>query len=326
MRAALYTRTGKARDVLEVREHDVPAPGPGEVLVRVALSGVNPSDVKRREGRTPSRIDGFQVPHMDGVGRIDAVGPGVPVDRLGQRVWLWMAALSSPWGTAAEWTVVPQEQAVPLPDHVSDELGACLGVPAMTAHQCLFPDGPVHGADVLVAGGAGAVGHFAIELAKWAGARVSTTVSGPAKAELAARAGADLVVDYRTRDAAAEIRAFSGGVDRVVEVAPAANWELNTAVCATGARIVVYSVDQPSLDLPLLSSLGALVTIRFLLVYGVSRGAAVEAAREVTAAAAAGALTPLPVHSFSLARIVEAHEAVEEGVIGKVLVDLRDRN
>lgn len=323
MRAALYTRTGKARDVLEVREHETPEPGRDQVRVRISLSGINPSDVKRRDGQTPSRFDGFQVPHMDGVGRIDAVGPGVSPGRVGQRVWVWMAALGSSWGTAAEYCVVPEEQAVQLPDEVPDELGASLGVPALTAHQCLFPDGPLQGTDVLVAGGAGAVGHFAIELAKWAGARVATTVSSPAKAELAVRAGADLVVNYRTQDAAAEIGAFSEGIDRVVEVAPAANWALDTAVCATGARIVAYSVDRPTLELPLLPSLGTLVTLRFLLIYAAPRGAVVQAAREVTAAAAAGALTPLPVHSFGLAQIAEAHEAVEAGVTGKVVVDLR---
>ncbi|MGW4057766.1 NADPH:quinone reductase [Amycolatopsis sp. NPDC004747] len=324
MRAAVYTRTGEAGEVLRIRDLEVPEPGQGEVRVRIALSGINPSDVKRRDGQTPSRIAGFQVPHMDGVGRIDAAGPGVSPGRIGQRVWLWMAALSSPWGTAAEYCVVPQEQAVPLPDQVPDELGACLGVPALTAHQCLFPDGPLQGADVLVAGGAGAVGHFAVELAKWAGARVVTTVSSPAKAELASQAGADLVVDYRSQDAATEIRTFSGGIDRVVEVAPAANWQLNTAVCATGARIVAYSVDSPTLELPLLPSLTSLVTLRFLLIYRAPRNAVVQAAQEVTAAAARGALTSLPIHSYSLSRVAEAHRAVEAGVTGKVVIDLRD--
>ncbi|AEY85378.1 hypothetical protein SHJG_0096 [Streptomyces hygroscopicus subsp. jinggangensis 5008] len=150
-----------------------------------------------------------------------------------------------------------------------------------------------------------------------------TTVSGPEKAELAARAGADLVVNYRTDSAATEITGFSTGIDRVVEVAPAANWELNMAVCASGARIVVYSVDQPSLTVPLLPSLTTLVTIRFLLIYGAPPRALLDAARDVTTAAAAGALSPLPVHSFPLERIAEAHEAVEDGVTGKVLIDLR---
>lgn len=146
----------------------------------------------------------------------------------------------------------------------------------------------------------------------------------PRKAELASQAGADLVVDYRSQDAAAEIRAFSGGIDRVVEVAPAANWQLNTAVCATGARIVAYSVDSPTLELPLLPSLTSLVTLRFLLIYRAPHNAVVQAAQEVTAAAARGALTSLPIHSYSLSRIAEAHEAVEAGVTGKVVIDLRE--
>lgn len=327
MYAARYTSTGSARDVLRVSQVERPEPGPGEVRVRISLSGINPSDAKRREGRTPSRIDGFQIPHMDGVGTIDAAGAGVSGERVGQRVWLWMAALSSRWGTAAQYSVVRTEQAVALPDGVSDELAVSLGVPAMTAHQCLFPDGPLHGRTVLVAGGAGAVGHFAIELAKWAGARVATTVSGPEKADLASRAGADLVVNYRGEDAAERIGAFAaegGGVHRVVELAPAANQRLNAAVAASGARIVVYSVDAPTLDLPMLSSLTSLLTLRFVLIYGVPRPDLLHAAADVTAAAAGGALTPLPTHRFDLARAVEAHEAVEDGAVGKVVLDLRE--
>ena len=184
MKAASYDRYGPAAEVLEVRDVERPAPGPGEVLVKVALSGINPTDWKSRSGATPRPIDGFQIPHHDGAGVIEAVGDGVDPARVGQRVWLWLAAAGRRWGTAAEWTVVPQDQAVPLSGGASQELGACLGVPAMTAHWCLFADGPVAGKTVLVAGGAGAVGHFAIQLARHAGARVITTVSGPEKATL----------------------------------------------------------------------------------------------------------------------------------------------
>src|SRR6266568_5372774 len=213
MKAALYRSTGKAADVLRVEEIDRPEPGPGEVLVRVYASGVNPTDYKARSGAVPRPIDGFQVPHQDGAGAIEAVGAGVDPGRVGQRVWLYFAAAGRRWGTAAEWTVVPERQAVPLPDGASFELGATLGVPAMTAHYCLFADGPVAGRTVLVAGGAGAVGHFAIELAKRAGACVIATVSGPEKAALAAKAGADLVVNYRSPDAAQQVQAFAPGVD-----------------------------------------------------------------------------------------------------------------
>src|SRR5712691_7748092 len=166
MRAAMYDRHGPAGDVLRVEDIERPEPGPGEVRVRLQLSGVNPTDWKSRAGSTPRPIDGFQIPHHDGVGVIDEAGEGVDPGRAGQRVWLWLAAAGQRWGTAAEWTVVPERQAVPLPDSASAELGASLGVPAITAHRCLFADGPVDGKTVLVAGGAGAVGHFAIELAK----------------------------------------------------------------------------------------------------------------------------------------------------------------
>src|SRR6516165_9333754 len=176
VRAASYDRYGPAAEVLVVRDVERPVPGPGEVLVKVALSGVNPTDGKSRSGATPRPIDGFQIPHHDGAGVIEAVGDGVDPARTGQRVWLWLAAAGRRWGTAAEWTVVPQDQAVPLPDAASLELGASLGVPAMTAHWCLFADGPVSGKTVLVAGGAGAVGHYAIEL----GGRAPTWSPRPA--------------------------------------------------------------------------------------------------------------------------------------------------
>src|SRR5271165_4559263 len=194
MMAALYDRHGPAADVLKVVEVEQPEPGPGQVRVRMQLSGINPTDWKARAGMTPRPMEGFQIPHHDGAGVIDAVGEGVDQGRIGQRVWTWLAASGNQWGTAAQWSVLPSRQAVPLPDGASAELGACLGVPAMTAHRCLYADGPVAGKNVLVAGGAGAVGHFAIELAKFGNARVAATVSGPHKAELARQAGADLVV------------------------------------------------------------------------------------------------------------------------------------
>ncbi|HKB30509.1 MAG TPA: zinc-binding dehydrogenase, partial [Streptosporangiaceae bacterium] len=195
-------------------EIDRPEPGPGQVRVRVRVSGVNPTDWKSRSGATPRPMDGFQIPHHDGAGEIDAVGPGVPPARVGQRVWVWLAAAGQRWGTAAQWTVVPQEQAVPLPDGASLDIGASLGVPALTAYRCLFTDGRVHSKNVLVAGGAGAVGHFAIELAKHDGGRVLATVSGPEKAALAGKAGADQVVNYRDSDAVDQVRSFAERFER----------------------------------------------------------------------------------------------------------------
>ena len=325
MKVALYDRHGAAREVLRVEDVERPEPGPGEVRVKVEVSGVNPTDWKSRSGATPRPIDGFQIPHHDGAGAIDAVGAGVDPGRVGQRVWLWMAAAGRRWGTAAEWTVVPEYAAVPLPEGASAELGASLGVPAVTAHRCLFADGPIDGKTVLVAGGAGAVGHFAIELAKRAGARVVSTVSGPHKADLAAKAGADLVVNYREPDAADQIRSFAGaaGVDHVVEVALGANLELDLAVIARPeARIACYAAEPADPVLPVRACMNANVVLRFVLLYGVPADALGQAARDISAALAAGALTELPTIMFPLDEIAAAQDAVESGAVGKVLVDV----
>ena len=325
MKAALYDRYGPAREVLRVEDVERPEPGPGEVRVKVQVSGVNTTDWKSRRGATPRPIDGFQIPGHDGAGVIDAVGEGVDQGRVGQRVWLWLAAGGRRWGTAAQWTVVPEGRAVPLPDGASADLGASLGVPAVTAHRCLFPDGPIHAKTVLVAGGAGAVGHFAIELAKRAGARVVTTVSGPEKAELAAKAGADLVVNYREPGAVDQIRSFAGaaGIYRVVEVALGANLELDLAVIARpDARIVCYAAEPADPVLPVRACMNANVVLRFVLLYGVPADALGQAARDISAALAAGALTELPATRFPLGEIAAAQDAVEGGAVGKVLVDI----
>ncbi len=320
MRAASYDRHGPAAEVLRVGDVERPGPGPGEVLVKVAVSAVNPTDWKSRGGGTPRPIDGFQIPHHDGAGVIEAVGDGVDPARVGQRVWLWLAAAGRRWGTAAEWTVVPERQAVPLPDGASMELGASLGVPAMTAHWCLFADGPVTGKTVLVAGGAGAVGHFAIELAVRAGARVVATASGPEKAELARKAGAAHVVNYRDADAADQIRAAAGQTDRVIEIALGANLGLDLAVAKPGSTIVSYAAEPRDPVLPVRACMTANVVLRFVLLYGVPAGALDRAAADITAALTEGALTGLPVHRFGLSDIVAAHQAAEAGPLGKVIV------
>jgi len=320
MKAASYDRYGPAADVLRVAEIERPEPGPGEVLVRVAFSGINPTDWKSRSGATPRPIDGFQIPHHDGAGVIEAVGEGVDPARVGQRVWLWMSAAGRRWGTAAEWTVVTERQAVPLPANASLELGASLGVPAMTAHWCLFADGPITGKTVLVAGGAGAVGHFAIELAVRAGARVVATASGPEKAELSRRAGAAHVINYRDADAAGQIRAAAGQTDRIIEVALGANLGLDLAVAKPGSTIVTYAAEPTDPVLPVRACMTANVVIRFILLYGVPIEALDRAAADITAALADGALTELPVHKFGLPDIVAAHQACEAGPLGKVLV------
>src|SRR5262249_8865129 len=296
VRAASYDRHGPAAEVLALGEVERPAPRAGEVLVQVALSGVNPTDWKSRSGATPRPIDGFQIPHHDGAGVIEAVGDGVDPARVGQRVWLWLAAAGRRWGAAAEWAVVPQGQAGPPPGGASLELGASLGVPAMTAHWCLFADGPVTGKTVLVAGGAGAVGHFAIELAARAGARVIATASGPEKAELARKAGAAHVVHYRDADAADQIRAAVGQSDGVIGVALGANLALDLAVAKPGSMIVPSAAEPTDPVLPVRACMTANVTLRFILLYGVPRPALRQAAADITAALTEGALAELPVH------------------------------
>lgn len=330
MKAAFYRETGPARKVLAVDDVDTPEPGPGQVRVRMRVSGVNPTDTKTRDGTTARPFDGIRIPHQDGAGVIDAAGEGVDPARLGQRVWVWLAspggdggAALAEWGTAAEYTVVPEPQAMALPDAAPDDLGACLGVPALTAHHCLFADGPVDGRSVLVTGGAGAVGHYAIQLARRGGAQVVTTVSGPEKAELARAAGAHHVVNYREGDPAAAIReALGGPVDRVVEVALAQNLGQDLQVLRPGGAIVTYAASGQDPTLPVRACMSANAVLRFVLLYGVPREALAEAARDVTAAVEEGALTALPITRFPLDEVAAAHDAVESGTTGKVVVDL----
>ena len=322
MRAAIYASTGPARDVLQVQEVPRPEPGPGQVRVRIHVSGVNPTDWKSRAGAPPRPIDEFQIPNQDGAGIIDAVGDGVDPARIGERVWVWFAAAGQRWGTAAEWTVVASERAVRLPDGISMELGASLGVPAITAHRCLFADGPVDGKTVLVAGGAGAVGHFAIELAKRAGARVISTVSSQEKGELARFAGADLVVNYTDADAVDQVRAFAPRVDRIVEVALGPNLALDLAVSGPQTVAVVYAADGSDPVLPVRACMNANITLRFVLLYSVPDDAMRRAVSDITAALEEGALTELPSHHFPLDDVAAAHEAVESRAVGKVFIDL----
>jgi NADPH2:quinone reductase len=322
LKAALYRTTGDAAEVIRLEDVERPEPGAGEVRVRLHVSGVNPTDWKARTGATPRPIQGFQIPHHDGAGEIDAVGEGVPEERLGERVWVWLAAAGRPWGTAAQWTVVPAAQATPLPAGASYELGACLGVPALTAHRCLFADGPLSGRDVLVTGGAGAVGHFAIELARWGGARVAATVSGEAKAELARRAGADLVVNYREPGAQAELRRFSSRFARIVEVNLAANLQMDLGLAGPDTVVVAYAADLEDPVLPVRACMSVNLVMRFVLLYGVARPALEEAAAVVHRALADNAVTELPIVRFPLDRCAEAQEAVRSGVTGKVVLEI----
>jgi NADPH2:quinone reductase len=322
VRAAVFRRKGPAHEVLSVEDVEAPDPGPGEVRVRVAVSGVNPTDWKERSGPGPLEGLPFKVPDQDGAGVVEAVGDGVDPARVGERVWLYFAAWQRQFGTAAECCTLPAAQAAPLPDGASFDLGASLGIPALTAHRCLFADGPVNGRTVLVHGGAGAVGHAAIELARWRGARVLATVSDDEKAALARAAGADVVVDYRQEDAAERIRSEApDGVDRVVEVALHHNVDLDRRVIAPHAVVASYADGGPVTFGPR-AFMGPNAVLRFVLVYTMPEAALRAAVEEVGRAVAEGVLTPLPLHRFALERIADAHDAVQAGAVGKVLVDV----
>ncbi|MDQ4096816.1 MAG: NADPH:quinone reductase, partial [Actinomycetota bacterium] len=296
-------------------------------------------DWKERKGKQPGEATPFPevVPNQDGAGTIVAVGEGVDQTREGERVWLREAAWKRPHGTAQELVLIPEDRAVPLPDTASFELGASLGIPAVTAHRALtsieggtgaLAAGSLSGRTVLVAGGAGAVGHSAIELAVWAGATVITTVSSPEKAELAAAAGAHHIVNYREGDAAVAIRRDApDGVDLIVELAPVENAELDAAVLGQGGTVVVYASADPPLEIPIRPAMSNNFRYHFLLVYTMPAEAKRRAVRDVSAAAAAGALlvgadAGLPIHRYPLERAADAHAAVENGAVGKVLIEV----
>jgi NADPH2:quinone reductase len=323
MLAARYDTSGPERGVVGVVELARPEPGPGEVLVRVAVSGVNPTDVgSRRRGSPFDPGHERVVPHHDGAGEVVAVGAGVDPARVGERVWLWLAQWRRAQGTAAQWIALDSELAVALPDGVSLDLGAGLGIPAITAHRCLFADGPIDGARVLVQGGAGAVGHAAIELARFGGARVATTVSSPEKAELAVAAGAELVVDYTREDVADALRGWApDGVDRVVEVAVGANVGVDAEVLVAGGTIASYGAPDRPIE-PSVALMAKNVELRFVLVYTMPPAAKEHAVRDITAALAEGRLTALPAVRFGLDDVTGAHDAVAGHAVGKVLVDV----
>jgi NADPH2:quinone reductase len=341
MRAIVHDRPGDA-SVLRLVDREMPEPGEGEVRIKVVVSGVNPTDYKSRTGTYGSEPDPVErVPNQDGAGLVDAVGPGVHGVAIGDRVWVVLAAHERPTsGTAQEYTVVPVERVFPLPAGAGFDLGASIGIPAITAHRALTvaEDGPARlhpgaldGKVVLVAGGAGAVGHAAIQLARWAGATVITTVSGPAKAAYATAAGAHHVVNYRDADAAAQIRGIApDGVDLVVEVSIGSNADLDLQVLRPRGTISVYANngDAP-FTVDIRRNMGLNARYQFVLLYTVGWDTMAGAAGDINAAIADGALpvgeaAGLPLHHFAIEQAAEAHRAVEEGTAGKVLIRVAD--
>lgn len=327
MQAAFYERTGPAQEVLRVGELPDPQAGPGEVRVRLRWSGVNPSDVKSRAGlRSAVMPFARVVPHSDGMGEIDAVGPGVGRERIGQRVWVWNAAWGRANGTAAQYVVLPQHMAVPLPEATPDEAGACLGIPAMTALHAVLARGGVAGQRVLVAGGAGAVGHYALQFCRLLGARqVLATVSSAEKAAIAHQAGADLAINYRTESVQERVReaTHGHGVDRVVEVDIAANAALDLAVLRPGGDLMVYGSGKPGFELPFFPLIVNNLSLGFFIVYNLSDADRARAQHTLDGWLARGALQHAVAQRVPLARIVQAHEAVEQAhTPGNVVVQI----
>jgi NADPH2:quinone reductase len=326
MQAVWYERNGEAAEVLQQGELETPTPAPGEVRVRLVTSGVNPIDVKRRKGARGQVIkDPLVVPGFDGAGVIDAVGEGIDAGRVGTRVWVYEGQWQRPRGTAAEFVTLPGERAVPLPANTGFAEGACLGIPALTAHRAVFADGPVEGQTVLVTGGAGPVGAYAVQFAKLGGARVLTTVSSAEKAEIAADAGADYVFNYKAENVAQRIADLpgGGGVDRVVEVEFGGNLAQSLAALKPNGVIASYASDavmEPKVPFYGMAYLS--LTVRFILVFMMPEAAKQQAVRKITGWLEAGELRHYVARRYPLAEAAAAHERMEAGALGNLIIDI----
>ncbi|WP_335595311.1 NADPH:quinone reductase [Hyphomonas sp.] len=326
MKAVWYEATGTAEDVLQFGEMSSPDVGAGEVLVRMKTSGVNPSDVKSRAGMRGPIPFPRVIPHSDGAGIIEAVGEGIDSSRIGQRVWIWNAAWRRAFGTCSELLAIPSAQAVPLPDNTGFDAGACLGIPASTAYHGVFSDGSVEGQTILVTGGAGAVGHYAIQLAKYGGAHVITTVSGDAKAAHAKSAGAEHIINYKTESVTDKINDLTGGagVDRVIEVEFGGNLSDVAPVLKAGAVIATYgSMADPKPSLPFYDLMFKNVTLKMYLVYLLSDAARKQTVEGLNAALASGKISHAIAKRIPLKDTAKAHEIVEAASeMGNIVIDI----
>ena len=327
MKAAWFESFGPAREVLVAGEQNKPEPGPGEVLVRLAASGVNPSDVKKRMGSAPNLLDeGLVIPHSDGAGLIEAVGEGVSGERVGERVWVYEAQHGRRFGTAAEYVALEARRAVKLPDNTAVEVGACIGIPVMTAHRCVYADGPVEDQTLVITGGAGRVGHYAIQWAAQAGAKVIATASNDNDAVACRDAGADSVVNHRDEDWAAKVIQANGGglVDRVIDVEFGANLPAVLDMIRTSGTIVSYSstvVTEPKL--PFYQMMFKDLLIRLVIVYMMPESAKEQAIADITRYLEESRHQHRVCHVVSFDNIVRAHELIEQGGFrGCVVVDI----
>ena len=326
MRAAYYTELGTARDVLRIGEMDISEPGPGEIRVGIHVSGVNPSDWKaRKRGRGGGMPFPLIIPHSDGAGVVDAVGEGVDTRRIGQRVWVMNGQWKRPFGTAAKAIVLPQKYVIPLPEGTDFADGACFGIPFLTAQRAITFDGEVRGQTLLIVGGAGAVGHHAIQVAKAKGARVLTTVSSPAKAEYTRAAGADEVINYRTEDVVKRVAELTDGrgADRIIELNLSANAPLYDRILAPGGTAIIYGTDAPMASVPAGAFIPRGAVLKWFIVYELSDAERDAGVADLNHMLAEGSLKTTIAARFALDDIAAAHDMVEAAQhIGNVVLDI----
>lgn len=327
MRAAWFEEFGTAKDVLNVSELDTPAPAAGEVLVRLHTSGINPSDVKKRAGSFPNLLDGgFVIPNSDGAGTIEAVGDDIDPGRVGERVWVYQAQYARRFGTAAEYVAVDGQRAPRLPEDASFEVGACLGIPAMTAHRAVFADGPVDGQTILITGGAGRVGYYAVQWASQAGATVIATASNADDAEACKAIGAQHVVDHRDDNFATAVLDANGGalIDRVVDVEFGSNIQTSIDVLRIGGTIATYaSAQEPEPRLPFFQMMYKDLSIRMIIVYAMPESAKDHAVTDIEKALSRNSLHHRIAHMLPLEHIARASELVEQGSVrGAVILTI----
>ena len=326
MKAAWYEKTGDAADVLKVGELPDPSPGSNEVLISVKTSGINPSDVKTRAGARGDLQFSRIVPHSDGAGIIVDVGKNVDSNRIGERVWIWNAAYGRPNGTCAELISLPENQAVAMSDHVSFEAAACLGIPASTAYHGIFAEGSVQNKTLMITGGAGAVGFYGIQLAKWAGAKVISTVSSKEKSKIAEDAGADLILNYKKDNVVDSVLEFTkgNGVDRVLEVEFGGNIHINPKIIKTNGTIAAYaSMGNIEPTLPFYDFMFKGIKINTFLIYSICKKDRKILIEGMTKALNENALKHLIASSFSLNDVVDAHKEVESNKsVGNVIVTI----
>jgi NADPH:quinone reductase-like Zn-dependent oxidoreductase len=327
MRAAWFAGFGAARDVLKVGEMATPTARAGEVLVRLQTSGVNPSDVKKRAGSFPGLLDGGPViPNSDGAGVIEAVGKGISENRVGQRVWLYQAQYGRRFGTAAQYIAIDSKRAPVLPDRAGFDVGACLGIPVMTAHRCVFADGDVADRTILITGGAGRVGNYAVQWASQAGATVIATASNDDDAQSCESAGAHHIVNHRDKQLADAILTATKGrlVDRVVDVEFGANLPVSVDVLRIGGTIATYASTQVSEPkLPFFKMMYKDLTVRMVIVYAMPEAAKEQAILDIEEALTASRLQHRIAEVLPLDEIAAANERIENGnVRGAIILSI----